>query len=141
MKKTIIIAVMLFSMVSFAQESISERVEVLIPALIQVESGGDWKAIGDKGKAYGGLQLWKIYIKDVNRIARTNYTHNDAFDEEKAKEIVRIYLINYGKRYERLTGKTATYEVLSRIHNGGPNGWKKESTIKYWNKVKDKINL
>lgn len=140
MKKLLVAIAMLFGMVSFAQESISERVEILIPALIHVESSGDWKAIGDKGRAYGGLQLWAIYIKDVNRIVGTDYIHDDAFNEEKAKEIVRIYLIHYGKRYERLTGKIATYEILSRIHNGGPNGWKKESTIKYWNKVKNEMN-
>ena len=137
MKNLLVVFAVMFSMVSFAQESISERVEALIPTLIQVESGGDWKAIGDKGKAFGGLQLWNIYVQDANRIAGTNYSHNDAFDQKKAIEITKIYLIHYGKRYERITGKIATYEILSRIHNGGPNGWKKDSTIKYWNKVRE----
>jgi hypothetical protein len=51
-----------------------------------------------------------------------------------------IYLNHYGKVYEKKTGKKATCEVLSRIHNGGPNGYKNPKTIKYWNKVKAILN-
>jgi hypothetical protein len=36
---------------------------------------------------------------------------------------------------ERL-GREPTEEDFSRNHNGGPNGYKKESTKKFWNKVK-----
>ena len=85
------------------------------------------------------MQLWKSYIDDVNRIYKTDYLHNDAFDREKAIEITTKYLRYYGKKYEEKTGNRPTLEVLSRIHNGGPNGWKKESTIDYWNKVKKQL--
>jgi len=117
-------------------ETLADRIDALIPALIAVESNGNSHAIGDNGKAKGALQLHRIYIIDVNTRYRTNFTHDDAFDVEKAKKIVKLYLLHYGKRYERLTKKTATYEILARIHNGGPNGYKKPQTVKYWNKVK-----
>lgn len=42
----------------------------------------------------------------------------------------------YGYRYKVITRKPVTYEVLARMHNGGPDGWKKASTLAYWYKVK-----
>ena len=51
--------------------------------------------------------------------------------------IVTLYLTYWGKQYEKKTGKEVTDEVYSKIHNGGPNGWNKESTEKYWKKVKE----
>jgi hypothetical protein len=44
----------------------------------------------------------------------------------------------YMDRYataERL-GHEPTIEDIARIHNGGPDGYKKSSTDKYWEKVK-----
>ena len=108
----------------------------LIMALIAVESGGDDNAIGDGGKALGCLQIHAIYVRDVNRIAGTEYTHTDAFDRVKSITMTGIYLAHYGKRYTRITGKPVTYEVLARIHNGGPDGWKKPATLKSWKKVR-----
>ncbi|XP_070558045.1 lysozyme-like [Ptychodera flava] len=45
----------------------------------------------------------------------------------------------YMKRYatKARIGTTPTCEHFSRIHNGGPNGYKVEATKKYWLKVKD----
>ena len=46
------------------------------------------------------------------------------------------------KRYatEHRLGRKVTQEDIARIHNGGPNGYKKESTEKYWSKVKKILN-
>ena len=33
-------------------------------------------------------------------------------------------------------GHAPTDEDLARIHNGGPNGYKKSATLGYWEKVK-----
>lgn len=135
MKKFAFIVFTFIAILSFAEERISKLVDTLIPALIQVESGGNEKAVGDKGRAKGALQLHKIYIDDANRIAKKNFIYDDAFDIEKSKQIVKIYLIHYGKNYEKKTGKKVSEEVLARIHNGGPAGYLKDSTKKYWNKI------
>lgn len=105
----------------------------LILALIMVESGGDNFAIGDNGRAYGCLQIHEICVKDVNRIYGTNYVHEDAFHREKAIRICELYLSYYAS--EKSLGRKATFEDMARIWNGGPNGYKKESTLKYWRKV------
>ena len=119
---------------------ISNAVSIkLIEALEQVESNGDVLAIGDYGKAYGCLQIWNIVIQDVNRISKSNFKHKDAFNRDKAFKIAEIYLNYWGKVYERKTGKKVTNEVYARLFNGGPSGYKKKSTIKYWKKVKEKL--
>lgn len=111
----------------------------VIDALIEVENPRrDPEAIGDKhmtNKAYGLLQIRKPYLDDVNRIAGTSYTTEDMKDEALARWAAKIYLNYYGSAYEGKTGRYVTPEVYGRIHNGGPNGWKKSSTNDYGEKV------
>ena len=38
---------------------------------------------------------------------------------------------------ERRLGHPATDEDIARIHNGGPNGYKHDSTLGYWEEVKE----
>ena len=116
----------------------------LVLALIQVESGGDYDAIGDDGKALGCLQIRKCVVDDVNKhypfhYRHKLYVHDDAFCVDKATEICWLYLKYWGGVYKKKTGKEPTNEVYARIWNGGPNGWKKKSTLKYWKKVKKQL--
>lgn len=109
-------------------------------AIAYVESRGIDCAVGDNGEALGRYQLHRIYVDDVNRIAKTNYTYDDRLDAEKSLAMVKIYLDYYGKRYTTLTGKPVTDEVIARMHNGGPDGFRKQSTIEYWNRVREAMN-
>lgn len=110
---------------------------ILILALILVESGGNSKAIGDNGLAYGCLQMHAAYVKDAAEYANADWEHNDAFDPVTSIEIIKAYMKRYAND-DRL-GRDATAEDIARIHNGGPNGYKKEATDAYWNKVKSKL--
>ena len=110
---------------------------LLLAALIAVESSGDPNAIGDNGLAYGCLQLHAAYVQDAAEYARQDWTHEDAFDPEQSKQIVRAYMARYATK-KRL-GREPTYSDLARMHNGGPNGSKKTATDKYWQKVKKKL--
>jgi hypothetical protein len=105
----------------------------LIPALVQVESNGNPRAVGDNGKALGQLQIWSVVVVDVNRAHGTRYTHADAFDPAKAEAICRAYLSIYAT--PRRLGRSPTMEDAARIWNGGPNGHRKSATEKYWHKV------
>lgn len=106
-------------------------------AIATVESNNNDQAVGDKGRAVGRYQIWKIVVDDVNRIiGKKHFTYEDRKDPIKAKQMCAIYIAHYSRVYERKTGKKATAEIKARIWNGGPNGWRKESTQKYWNKVK-----
>ena len=113
-----------------------ERFTDLIAALKIIESNNNPNAIGDNGKAKGILQIHKSVIDDVNRIYKTTYVHDDAYNVTKAVDICKKYLLYWGNHYTKKENKKPTLEVLSRIWNGGPMGYKKNSTIKYWKKVK-----
>ena len=126
-----IVATVVFAIGAFANPS-----DKLINALVKVESSGKADAVGDGGKAVGILQIHKGVIEDVNKISKVKYTVADRKDAKKSREICKLYLSHWGKHYQKKTGKVATDEVLSRIWNGGPSGWKKSATNGYWAKVK-----
>ena len=120
----------------------------VMPAIAEVESGGDPKAKGDKNKktgkydAIGMYQLHTEYVRDVNRIIKLlkmpikPYNMDDRLNPYASRQMVKIYLAHYGREYQRKTQQTVTAEVLARCHNGGPRGYAKKSTEKYWLKVK-----
>jgi hypothetical protein len=124
---------------SIQQVQNAVSIPALLKALETVESNGRPDVVGDNGNAKGILQIWNSVIQDVNRVYKTKYVHDDAFKPDKARDIARKYLHYYGYRYSRNTGNPPTYEVLARIWNGGPKGYKKNSTLKYWDKVQKEL--
>ena len=126
--------------------------ELLIPVLIQVESGGDVNAIGDGGKAVGCLQIHEIMVDDVNRIkdkvvyTKYKFKYSCRNEEWTSIQMCEIYLEYYYSKYIRWYKKNGTsnhphpinvYEICSRLWNGGYEGLKRnpKATDKYWNKV------
>ena len=113
----------------------------LIAVLIMVESSGNDLAIGDNGDSVGCLQIQMGVIKDVNRIYTVTYKEEDRYNRSSSKDICQYYL-NYWVKKAYVCAefpKDQTFnvnEIAARIWNGGPNGFKKNNTIKYWNKVK-----
>lgn len=106
-----------------------DQIDRLLPALIQVESGGEYRAVGDHGKAVGVLQIWPVMVQDVNRIAGTRYTLSDRLNHAKSVEMARIFLRHYGKSW--------TIEQAARHWNSGPGST--AGTDKYWNKVRKEL--
>ena len=138
MKRVFMLVVVLMVLIGF---NTSAKELSFIDAIIQVESGGNLDAIGDNGKAQGCLQIKQCVIDDVNKFYPKYYRErlyvlDDAFAKDKALEICWLYLKHWGEVYQKKMGKKPTMEVFARIWNGGPNGWKKKSTLKYWEKVK-----
>lgn len=126
MKHAFIIACLFaISTSAFAQVSESDMVR-LLAAIKQVESGGDSSAIGDQGKALGAFQIWKSYWQD----SKVSGCYEDCRDPKYSESVVRAYLARYAPK-----GKTVTLEMLARIHNGGPRGYLKPATLKYWVKI------
>jgi hypothetical protein len=122
------------------KDDMNSLIVALIPLLIQVESSGNVNAIGDSGQAVGCLQIHPCVVYDVNRLYPClKYGLAIRYDKTKSIDICYRYLEHYGRAYEKKTGKFVTMEVLARIWNGGSDGWKKKSTVKYWNKVKKEL--
>jgi hypothetical protein len=107
----------------------------LFAAMRQVESFNGKKPVGDQGRSRGVYHIQACYIDDVNRVYGTRFTLAYRDDPVKSHRIVRLYLAHYGQVYTQATGKPVTCEVLARIHNGGPNGWRKPTTVKHWRRV------
>ncbi len=113
------------------------NIMTLILALITVESSGNDQAIGDNGLAYGALQIHASYAADAAEFAGKDWKHEDAFDREKSIDMFLAYMSRYAT--EKRIGRPVTIQDIARIHNGGPNGYKKEATLVYWEKVKKEL--
>ena len=107
----------------------------LVEAIIYVESRGDVNAHNISENAVGCLQIRPILVREVNRLLAKNdilkvYTLNDRWSKVKSIEMFNVIK-------EHTTNPTN--EKLARNWNGGPNGYKKPSTLKYWYKVKQHL--
>lgn len=110
----------------------------LLEALIQVESGGNDRAFGDrhkKEKAYGPLQVRQPCVDDVNRRYGTKIEAKNLLgDRATSMWVCQKYVEMYAT--PKQLGKEPTLEDMARIWNGGPGGWKRSDTLGYWSKVK-----
>lgn len=115
-------------------ESLYEyRLKTLLDAIKTVESQNGKYLNGKNGES-GPYQMKHIVIDDVNRILGTKtYKYEDAMDEQKSRDICEFYITYWAEK----AGMKHNIEVMARIWNGGPKGYKKKSTIKYWNKIKE----
>jgi hypothetical protein len=104
-----------------------------LSAVRLVETGGlpdeGENAVGDKGKAIGPFQIWKVYHTD----SRIPGEYTECNKMEYSKKVVRAYLTRWAP-------EGATMETLARIHNGGPAGHRKAATEKYWKKVEKNLD-
>ena len=105
----------------------------ILDAIRQVETGGcknPSEAVGDGGKAIGPFQIHQSYWADaVEHDPSIGGVYEDVKNEEYARRIVIAYLSRYCKSWSD--------ENCARIHNGGPSGHKRKSTVKYWRKVEN----
>ena len=113
----------------------------LVTALILVESRGNDSAIGDRhlvgNEAVGALQIRPIMVREVNRILKIQksdkrYKLKDRFDREKTIEMFYVW-----KNFHH---KDSDFEKIARNWNGGPSGYKKSRTEKYWAKVQKELS-
>ena len=103
----------------------------LIDAVIHVESRGDINAHNVGEDAVGVLQIRPIMVQEVNRVLGFDkYTLQDRWDKQKSIEMFNVI---------RENTPNPTNEKVARNWNGGPNGYRKQSTLKYWDKVKNQL--
>ena len=112
----------------------------LLDAIQQVESGGNGCRIGDHGRSFGAYQIMRGYYNDAvefnPRLRDGGRTFDDVVGRggiAYSEQVIMSYMGRYATR-QRL-GHDPTYEDIARIHNGGPNGFKKAATDRYWEKV------
>lgn len=106
----------------------------LICAIWMVESSGKLNPPENSEDAVGPLQIREICLRDVNESYGMKISHDSCKDISMAALVFRLYIAKYAT--EKRLGHEPTNEDIARIWNGGPNGWNKVSTEKYWASVK-----
>lgn len=108
--------------------------ENLLRAIAIVESNNDPSAVGDNGNALGVYQIWNVYWQDaIRHIPAIGGEYVDVIDTNYARQVVIAYWDRYGHRVDY------SLEGLARIHNGGPTGFRKSATDRYWKKVQENL--
>lgn len=115
-----------------------KQLRPLLDALATVESNNNDDAVGDAGKALGRYQIWEIYWQDA--VENCPDLKRAGYECVKDKVYAERILVAYMLRYAKQAVEDNDYQKLSRIHNGGPRGYKKKATVAYWNKVYKIIN-
>lgn len=119
--------------------------DTLWNAVVQVESHGDLNPKTNDRDSRGIVQIRVKTVIDCNRIAKLagdvrRWTLDDRLSVEKSCEMFGVYLGFYGARYcKRYKVGRVPFEVLARIWNGGPDGWRKQTTDDYWAKVRKEL--
>ena len=118
----------------FDYNTVSEQ--EIISALMYVESSNNDSAYNASEDAVGCLQIRQTMVDDVNRILRkrkspVRFTYEDRWCRYKSINMFKVYCKHYN---------LTTAEEIARCWNGGPRGIDNPITLKYWKKVKNKIN-
>ncbi len=150
MKWFAVVIVAIFIALLVASARAEEPSKELIDALIHRETD-DWvrknpgkspnEAIGDldlRHHAYGCLQIRQSCVDDYNKANGTKVQPKDCLNNrDLSVKICKWYIDHYAK--ESRLGHAPTDEDKARIWNGGPNGFKKESTVDYWTYVQAQL--
>tara|TARA_R100000544_G_C2198771_1_gene45576 strand:- start:36 stop:512 length:477 start_codon:yes stop_codon:yes gene_type:complete len=113
----------------------------LIQALIHIESSNNDSCIGDKHMkvpSIGCLQIRPIMVCEANRILKIQQNPKRFKNKDRWSRVKSIEMFNVWKNYHH---KTSSNEIIARCWNGGPKGYKNNSTIRYWSKVKKYLNF
>ena len=104
-----------------------------LDALHWVEaSGGTGPIKGDKGRSLGPLQISKAYWIDAKVAGRYEDCAGLAYSQKVA--------IAYFEKHCPAALEDGDWEKLARIHNGGPTGHRRNSTLAHWRKVKKEMD-
>lgn len=106
----------------------------MLDAIRTVETGGHAdpaNAVGDGGKALGPYQIHYGYWLDATERdpALRALGYESVRDQAIAERVVLAYLTRYAPAWDLRT--------CARIHNGGPRGHRKPSTLGYATKVEE----
>jgi hypothetical protein len=118
-----------------AEETARWSLDEILVALRQVETGGVENggrcAVGDGGRAIGPLQIHRPYWQDSGIPGR--------FEDCREPAYARKVVLAYWRRYCPEALEALDAETLARVHNGGPKGHRKESTVRFWRKVEREL--
>lgn len=112
------------------------RAKSLVPVpdrLLRAIHGVEGDGYGDSGLSLGPYQIHYGYWRDAWEYDPSLRSGQwfDCSNEPYARRVVTAYL----NRYARVALMRRDFETLARVHNGGPAGEKKSTTLRYWRRV------
>ena len=115
-----------------------------LDAIRKVESGGcadPLNAVGDGGLSIGPYQIMECYHSDAKAFDPSLPPYESLRGPGSIANSERV-MQAYSNRYttEKRLGRPPTFEDFARNHNGGPDGYKKDSTVGYFAKVKGNLS-
>ncbi len=130
MKTIAIIIAVAFGLSAFPRSALAQQIpDKFFRAIHTVETSGRTGAIvGDGGRALGPYQIHRAYWAD----SRVGGQYEQVAHEPYARRVVTAYLT----RYAREAIANGDLETLARIHNGGPRGHQRATTLNYWHRVR-----
>ena len=115
----------------------------LFNAIRRVETGGGSHpryAVGDRDRSRGPYQISEAYYNDAVQQDPSLRDGGKSYANvmgpgsmEYSERVMQAYMNRYAT--EARLGHPATDQDIARIHNGGPNGYKRKGTSRYWRKV------
>ena len=116
------------------QEQINKEIRrrlIIIESISYIESSHNPNAYNKKEKAIGVLQIRPIMVKEVNLYTNYKLSHEDCWDKEKSIEAFIAFQNKFNPQWDA--------ERAAKLWNGGRKGYNKQSTEKYWKKVKKRL--
>ena len=102
----------------------------------EIETGNNDDMSGENDMGRGRFGTYEICVRGSGLMDALGYTHEDMHDPKKSKHVfwamMGIFTYQYWSKY----GQPPTYEDLARMWAGGPNGYQKESTLRYLDKFR-----
>jgi len=119
--------------------------EKLLEAMNKVEASGKKTNVppGDNGTRIGPLQISEPYWKEAAEWldSQTRVTIQHSWKHCNNWVYSKIIVWAYMNRWASKALMEGNWERIARVHNGGPNGWKKKATIPYWEKISKALNI
>ena len=108
-------------------------VQEILNAIRKQETRGEVNpdaAVGDNGDSIGAYQIQKSYWLDAveKNPALKRRGYGAVKDRKYAEQVIIAYMTRHAPNWKP--------ETILRIHNGGPKGHRKQSTVKYWHEAR-----
>ena len=122
-------------------------IAILLPAILQVESGGRLDVPDGAHGERGPYQLSERAWMDASRYLWAHGYRRPIWpwsfgvhDLNNSRVMAEAYLLRAGAVWKKHhPGRTLNLEILARLYNGGPRGPENPATAEYWARVRAEI--
>jgi hypothetical protein len=91
---------------------------------------------GDQGLAIRPYQIHFVYWQDaIAHAPSLGGSYQDCRRRDYAERVIEAYM----QRYAPDAWRIGDAETIARIHNGGPRGAEKATTLGYWQRVRQRL--